>query len=70
MPVTPNGIGELLRESRERAGLSREEQADAVGDATGEWCSPDTVKNWEAEKRIPRRPSLQGIADAYGLPMD
>lgn len=67
MAVTPNGIGELLRESREQAGLTREEQAAVVGEAMGEWCSPDTVKNWETEKRIPRSPSLQGIADAYGL---
>ncbi|MFJ4186786.1 helix-turn-helix domain-containing protein [Kitasatospora sp. NPDC089509] len=68
MTVTPNGIGELLRGRREQAGLTREEQAAVVGGATGEWCSPDTVKNWETEKRIPRQPSLQGIADAYGLP--
>ncbi|WP_307806860.1 helix-turn-helix transcriptional regulator [Streptomyces sp. FH025] len=70
MTVTPNGIGELLRKSRERTGLTREDQAAAIGEATGEWCSPDTVKNWETEKRVPRRPSLQGIADAYGLPVD
>ncbi|MFD7901694.1 helix-turn-helix domain-containing protein [Kitasatospora sp. NPDC059747] len=70
MTLTPNGIGELLRRTRERSGLSREEQAAVVGRETGEWCSPDTVKNWETEKRIPRQPSLQGIADAYGLPVD
>ncbi|MEV7599848.1 helix-turn-helix transcriptional regulator [Kitasatospora sp. NPDC089797] len=70
MAVTPNGIGELLRATREQAGLTREEQAAAVGEAMGEWCSPDTVKNWETEKRLPRQPSLSGIVGAYGLSME
>jgi transcriptional regulator with XRE-family HTH domain len=68
--VTPDGIGQLLRGKREEDKLTRDEQAAEVARVTKEWCSSETIKNWETEKRIPVRKSLQDIAAAYGLPVD
>ncbi|MEV7183406.1 transcriptional regulator [Kitasatospora sp. NPDC093102] len=69
--VSPDGIGRLLREIREaHPKKTRAEQAELVAAASGEWCDWETIKRWETEKRIPQKPSYQGIADAYGLTVD
>ncbi|WP_326740427.1 twin-arginine translocation signal domain-containing protein [Streptomyces sp. NBC_01022] len=66
--MTPDGIGALLRGRRERAGLTREEQADLLSAAQGgRWFDPENLKRWETEKRLPVGASHRVIAQAYGL---
>lgn len=66
--MTPDGIGVLLRGRRERAGRTREEQADLLSAAQGgRWFDPENLKRWETEKRLPVSASHKVIAQAYGL---
>ncbi|ORT54226.1 transcriptional regulator [Streptomyces sp. CB03238] len=66
--MSPDGIGVLLRSTRERAGRTRQEQALLIEDAQdGRWFDPDNLKRWENEKRLPTPVWHHAIARAYGL---
>ncbi|MEV7676442.1 twin-arginine translocation signal domain-containing protein [Streptomyces sp. NPDC088752] len=64
--VTPDGIGRLLREVREKAGRSRIEQA-ALLTAAGRHCTEENVKRWEKEQRLPTPVWHRAIVSVYGL---
>ncbi|UGQ09240.1 transcriptional regulator [Yinghuangia sp. ASG 101] len=52
--MTPDGIGAMLREIREAAGLTREEQALLLQKARADaWFDPENLKRWETERRLP-----------------
>ncbi|MER5358618.1 helix-turn-helix domain-containing protein [Streptomyces sp. NPDC002785] len=66
--MSPQGIGTLLREIRERAGRTRQEQALLMEEAQdGRFFDPDNLKRWETEKRLPTPVWHEAIARAYGL---
>ncbi|MFG2564717.1 transcriptional regulator [Streptomyces sp. NPDC048567] len=64
--VTPDGIGQLLRAERERAGRSRTEQARRLT-AAGRHCTEENVKRWELETRLPTPVWYPAIVSVYGL---
>lgn len=69
--MNPDGIGALLRDTREEAGRTREEQAQVVEAAQGgRWFDPENLKRWETEKRLPVPAWHETIADAFGLPVE
>jgi hypothetical protein len=69
--MTPDGIGVLLRTTREAAGRTREEQAHLVESAQGgRYFDPENLKRWETEKRLPIPDWHETIADAFELPVE
>lgn len=54
----------MLRECREKAGLTREEVAAAMN------ISKDAVKKWETGKAMPVASKLPAIANLYGCAID
>lgn len=67
--MAPDGIGALLRELRESAGLTREEQARVLQEAQGgRWFDPENLKRWETERRLPIPAWHDLLAKGYGLP--
>ncbi|MFH9348175.1 transcriptional regulator [Kitasatospora sp. NPDC017646] len=66
--MAPDGIGVLLRERREAAGRSRDEQALFLEQfQDGERFDPENLKRWETEKRLPTPRWHPLLADGYGL---
>ncbi|WP_228980088.1 helix-turn-helix domain-containing protein [Streptomyces sp. DH12] len=66
--MTSDGIGALLRGIRERAGRSREQQAQRLEDAQGgRFFDPENLKRWETERRLPTPIFHEPIARAYGV---
>ncbi|MER6695685.1 twin-arginine translocation signal domain-containing protein [Streptomyces fimicarius] len=65
--MAPEGIGALLRGSREAAGLTREEQASVLQAAQGgKWFDPENLKRWETERRLPTPIWHALLAECYG----
>ncbi|MFD4021934.1 helix-turn-helix domain-containing protein [Streptomyces sp. NPDC058576] len=65
--MEPEGIGALLRGSREAAGLTREEQASVLQAAQGgKWFDPENLKRWETERRLPTPMWHALLAECYG----
>ncbi|MFF8789182.1 twin-arginine translocation signal domain-containing protein [Streptomyces sp. NPDC015125] len=64
--VTPDGIGQLLRDVRERDGRSRIEQAERLT-AAGRHCTEENVKRWELETRLPTPVWYPAIVSVYEL---
>ncbi|WP_258044128.1 helix-turn-helix domain-containing protein [Streptomyces sp. SM11] len=65
--MEPEGIGALLRGSRESAGLTREEQASVLQAAQGgKWFDPENLKRWETERRLPTPMWHALLAECYG----
>ncbi|MFJ4677506.1 transcriptional regulator [Kitasatospora sp. NPDC088783] len=64
------GIGDLLRCLRVRAGRTRPEQAQHIESVQGQWFDPERVKRWETGKRIPTSTDFQLIADSYGIAIE
>ncbi|MEU3566992.1 transcriptional regulator [Kitasatospora sp. NPDC036755] len=65
--MAPDGIGAMLREIRESAELTREEQALLLQKAQGgRWFDPENLKRWETERRLPIPKWHQLLADGYG----
>ncbi len=58
---TGTGLGARLRWARERAGLSQQQAAEALGVAR------EVVSYWENERRIPGPPQLTRLSAAYGV---
>ncbi|URM92737.1 helix-turn-helix domain-containing protein [Streptomyces sp. MRC013] len=66
--MTPDGIGVLLRGVRERAGRTREEQAQRMEEARGgRFFDPENLKRWETGRRLPTPVFHEAIARAYGV---
>ncbi|MFJ7130454.1 helix-turn-helix domain-containing protein [Streptomyces sp. NPDC098101] len=69
--MCPDGIGALLRQIRQNAGRTREDQARQMEAAQGgRWFDPENLKRWETERRLPTQGSYETIADAYGLTVE
>ncbi|MFJ4870486.1 helix-turn-helix domain-containing protein [Streptomyces sp. NPDC088757] len=69
--MCPDGIGALLRQIRENAGRTREDQARQMEAAQGgRWFDPENLKRWETERRLPTQGSYETIADAYGITVE
>ncbi|MBU7598944.1 transcriptional regulator [Streptomyces sp. P38-E01] len=64
--VTPDGVGQLLRTIREKAGRSRIEQAERLA-AAGRHCTEENVKRWELEMRLPSPVWYPAISSVYEL---
>ena len=64
--MAPDGIGVMLRQIRESAGLTREEQALVLQDAQGgTWFDPENLKRWETERRLPTPVWHELLAKGY-----
>ncbi|GAB2741142.1 transcriptional regulator [Kitasatospora kifunensis] len=69
--MAPDGIGVMLRENRELAGLTREEQALVLQEAQGgQWFDPENLKRWETERRLPTPVWNELLAKGYGRPVE
>ncbi|NUK14029.1 helix-turn-helix domain-containing protein [Streptomyces lunaelactis] len=69
--MSQDGIGVLLRTTRETAGRTREEQAQLVEAAQGgRYFDPENLKRWETEKRLPIPDWHETLANAYELPVE
>ncbi|MGW1989468.1 helix-turn-helix domain-containing protein [Embleya sp. NPDC001921] len=69
--MAPGGIGVLLRNCRESAGFTREEQALLLEKAQGgAWFDPENLKRWETERRLPTARWHPLLADGYGRSED
>ncbi len=55
-------FGDTLRAARDRAELSQEKLAKLLGQG-----KPSTVQSWESGRRLPRRSSIQKLAEALGV---
>ncbi|MER7703917.1 transcriptional regulator [Kitasatospora sp. NPDC097605] len=65
--MAADGIGALLRNIRETADRTREEQAQHLCQFQGgEWFDPENLKRWETERRLPVPRWHQLLADGYG----
>ncbi|MFJ2111251.1 MULTISPECIES: hypothetical protein [unclassified Streptomyces] len=61
----------MLREIREEANLTREEQAQILAKIQGnQWFDPENLKRWETERRLPTPRWHQLLADGYGRSME
>lgn len=56
--------GDRLRECREAHGEKQEELAEALG------VHPNSISNWENNRRVPDALSLSRIAKRYGVSVD
>jgi transcriptional regulator with XRE-family HTH domain len=63
MAMTPPSLGARIRRARERAQLSQEELARAVG------ASPRAVGDWENDRRRPRN-RLGALEEVLGVRLD
>jgi transcriptional regulator with XRE-family HTH domain len=63
-------MGALLRQLQKKAGRSQPEQAAVLCQLSGR-CTVTriNVSRWELEKRIPRMPWLQWIAESFDVPI-
>lgn len=67
--MAPDGIGNLLRSSRERANLTREEVVLRMAEVLGEDFDPDNLKRWELEIRLPTKRYHRSIEEVLGIPV-
>ncbi len=59
-----NAIGQRIKFSRKRAGLTQTKLAEKLG------ISPQMIASWEVGKRNPKIESLQKIANALSTPVE
>jgi transcriptional regulator with XRE-family HTH domain len=58
------GFGNMLKEARERAGLTQRQLADKTGLPLG------SIRNWEQNHRLPRLGVVPLLARAVGVPVE
>jgi transcriptional regulator with XRE-family HTH domain len=58
------GLGTMLKEAREKAGLTQEQLAEKTGLPVG------SIRNWEQGHRTPRIGVVPALARAVGLPVE
>jgi transcriptional regulator with XRE-family HTH domain len=58
------GFGDMLKESRERAGLTQKQLAERTGLPLG------SIRNWEQNHRVPRLGVVPLLARAVGVPIE
>jgi transcriptional regulator with XRE-family HTH domain len=58
------GLGEMLKQAREKAGLTQEQLAEKTGLPVG------SIRNWEQGHRVPRLNVVPVLARAVGIPVE
>ncbi|MFF1690788.1 transcriptional regulator [Streptomyces sp. NPDC058254] len=68
--TAPDGIGNLLRETRDQLGLDRSVISDRIGEVMGEPCDPANIKRWELEQRLPGPRWHRSMGEALGISVE